>query len=604
MEVVTNAVAPEAERAADPVTTEIIRNAFISCAQDMNATLIRSSYTPIIYEGKDCSVAILDEHGDVLGQSLGLPLFLGNLEICVKLAAELYGWDAFAPGDVFYMNDSYMTGTHLNDATIFGPIFSRDRLVGFSATRAHWLDVGAKDPGGAMDSREIYQEGMRWAPTRIYAGGEPRDDVIDLLRRNGRFGYSLIGDMNAQVAACRTGETRFQTILDRFGYDPYVAARHEIYRQSEELEREAVSALPDGTYSSEGFLDDDGLGHGPIPVKVRIDVEGDAMTIDLDGSAPQTEGPVNCGLAQTISACRVAFKLLIHPERPVDGGTFKTLTVKAPPASIFAAEEPAACQWYFSSLGLLIDLVVRALAPALPDEVAGAHFGDSMVAYLAGKDPRRGDAPFLYVMPHAGGWGAFEGGDGEDGLINNVNGAFKDFPIEVFESKYPAVIRDYGFRADTGGPGRFRGGCGLYRTMELDVPARLYLWFERSVTPAWGLFGGRDAVGPDVVVNAGREDERHMRKVNDLPLDRGDVVTLLTGGGGGFGEPFEREPERVRQDVVDGYVSREAAARDYGVVLRDDLTIDEEATRRQRRDANERKQRDGVSSSAEASTAP
>ncbi len=314
----------------DPITTEIIRNAFVSCAQDMNATLIRSSYTPIIYEGKDCSVAILDEHGDVLGQSLGLPLFLGNLEICVKLAAEMFGWEAFRPGDVFYMNDSYMTGTHLNDATIFGPIYWKDQLVGFSATRAHWLDVGGKDAGGPMDSREIYQEGMRWAPTRIYDRGEPREDIIDLLRRNGRFGYSLVGDMNAQVAACRTGEARFQAILDRFGYETYVDARTEIYRQSEQLEREAVSAIPDGTYRSEGFIDNDGLGHGPIPVKLRIDVAGDHMTIDLDGSSPQMEGPVNCGFAQTISACRVAFKLLINPERPVDGGTFHTLDVKAP----------------------------------------------------------------------------------------------------------------------------------------------------------------------------------------------------------------------------------------------------------------------------------
>ena len=376
----------------DPITTEIIRNAFVSCAQDMNATLIRSSYTPIIYEGKDCSVAILDEHGDVLGQSLGLPLFLGNLEICVKLAAEMFGWDAFRPGDVFYMNDSYMTGTHLNDATIFGPIYWQDRLVGFSATRAHWLDVGGKDAGGPMDSREIYQEGMRWAPTRIYDRGEPREDIIDLLRRNGRFGYSLVGDMNAQVAACRTGEARFQAILDRFGYETYVDARDEIYRQSEQLEREAVAAIPDGTYHSEGFLDEDGLGHGPIPVKLRIDVEGDHMTIDLDGSSPQMEGPVNCGFAQTISACRVAFKLLINPERPVDGGTFHTLDVKAPESSIFDAHEPAACQWYFTPLGLLIDLVVTALAPVMPDKVAAAHFGDSMVLFLAGKDPRHDDA--------------------------------------------------------------------------------------------------------------------------------------------------------------------------------------------------------------------
>jgi N-methylhydantoinase B len=563
---------------ADPITTEIIRNAFVSCAQDMNATLIRSSYTPIIYEGKDCSVAILDENADVLGQSLGLPLFLGNLEICVKLAADMFGWDAFRPGDVFYMNDSYMTGTHLNDATIFGPIYWHDRLVGFSATRAHWLDVGGKDAGGPMDSREIYQEGMRWGPTRIYDRGEPREDIIDLLRRNGRFGYSLVGDMNAQVAACRTGEARFKAILDRFGYETYREARNEIYRQSEQLEREAVAALPDGSYEASGFLDNDGLGHGPISVQLRIDVEGERMTIDLDGSSPQMEGPVNCGFAQTVSACRVAFKLLVNPDRPVDGGTFHTLDVKAPEASIFDAQEPAACQWYFSSLGLLIDLVVTALAPVLPDKVAAAHFGDSMVLFLAGRDERRDGQPFLYVMPHAGGWGGFEGGDGEDGLINNVNGGFKDYPIEVFEVKYPALIRRYAFRPDTGGAGRFRGGCGLLRTFEVESDASLYLWLERSVTPGWGLFGGGDAVGPDVVINAAREDERHLLKVNGHPLAPGSVVDLLTGGGGGFGLAFERDPERVRTDVLDGYVSRDAAARAYGVALGEDGAVDEAAT--------------------------
>jgi N-methylhydantoinase B len=551
----------------DPITTEIIRNFFLSCAQDMNATLFRSAYTPVIYEGLDCAVALLDENADVLGQAAGVPLFVGNLEVCVKLTTEAFGIDIYEPGDIFYMNDPYLQGTHLNDATIFGPIFVDGELVGFSATRAHWLDVGGKDPGGPMDSREIYQEGMRWAPTRIYDGGEAREDIIDLLRRNGRFGYSLVGDMNAQVAACRTGEARFQAILDRFGYETYVAARDEIYRQSEELEREAVDAIPDGSYRAEGFLDDDGLGHGPLPVHLRVEVAGDSMTIDLEGSAPIAEGPVNCGFAQTISACRVAFKLLINPERPVDGGTFKTLDVKAPEGSIFDAREPAACQWYFSSLGLLIDLVVTALAPVLPHKVAAAHFGDSMVLFLAGKDPRRGGQPFLHVMPHAGGWGGFEGGDGEDGLINNVNGGFKDYPVEVFEVKYPALIRSYGFRPDTGGAGRFRGGCGLYRTFEVDPETFLYLWFERSKTPAWGLFGGGDAVGPDVVVNPGRDDERHMLKVNAFPLPPGSVVELRTGGGGGFGDPRERDPERVREDVRDGFVSKEAAKRDYGVAL-------------------------------------
>lgn len=566
----------------DPVTTEIIRNAFVSTAQDMNATLIRSAYTPIIYEGKDCSVALLDGQGNVLGQSLGLPLFLGNLEVCVRLTAGMFGWDVFQPGDVWYMNDSYMTGTHLNDATIFGPIFWQNRLVGFSATRAHWLDVGAKDPGGPMDSYEIYQEGVRWGPTRLYQGGEARQDIIDLLRRNGRFGYSLIGDMNAQVAACRTGEARFRALLDRFGYETVLQARDEIFRQSAQLEREAVGAIEDGTYYSEGFLDNDGLGNRPIPVRVRVDVQGESMTIDLEGSSPATRGALNCGFAQTVSACRVAFKLLVNPKRPVDGGTFKTLSIKAPEGSMFHAQEPAACQWYFTPLGLLIDLIVRALAPALPDKVAGAHYGDSMVIYVAGTDPRRGNIPFLSVEANPGGWGAFEGGDGQDGLINNVNGGFKDFPVEVYETKYPVMLRRYGFRPDSGGPGRFRGGCGLYREYHLEAPATIYLWFERSVTPAWGLFEGRDGVGPDVAINPSREGERHMLKVNALPLQTGDFVRLQTGGGGAFGLAFERDPARVREDVLDGYVTREGAERDYGVVLDEALHVDGQATRRRR----------------------
>ena len=204
---------------ADPISTEIIRNAFISIAQDMNAVLIRSAYTPVIYEGKDCVVALLDEKGEVLGQSSGLPLFLGNLQVCVQETAKMYGWDYFKEGDIFFVNDAFFTGPHLNDKTIFAPIFWNGNLAGFSASRAHWLDVGGKDPGGSMDSTNIYQEGFRWPVTRLYENNEPRKEIIEFLRINGRFGYSLIGDMNAQIAAGKTGEKRFQGILDRFGID-------------------------------------------------------------------------------------------------------------------------------------------------------------------------------------------------------------------------------------------------------------------------------------------------------------------------------------------------------------------------------------------------
>ncbi len=566
----------------DPITTEIIRNAFISIANDMNATLIRSAFTPVIYEGKDCSVALIDAHGEVLGQSLGLPLFLGNLEICVKLIAQEHGWDYFKEGDVFYMNDSYMTGTHLNDSTIISPIFWQGSRIGFAASRAHWLDVGAKDPGTPVDSFEIYQEGVRWGPTRLYENGQPREDVIDLLRRNSRFGEATVGDMNAQVAAGRTGEKRMQALFDRFGAETINAARDAIFEQTELREREAVRALPDGVYHSDGYLDNDGLGSDPLKVNLELTVSGDSMTVDLAGSAEQARGPVNCGITQTIAAARVAYKLLICSEVSPNGGSFRPLTVTAPERTIFSAQEPAACGWYFSSLGLLIDLVIKALAPVMPDKAAGAHYGDSMVITVAGQDTRNDDQFYLMIEPTTGGWGAYQDGDGQSSLINNVNGSFKDIPVEVFESKYPLRLVSYGIRADSGGVGRQRGGNGTYRQYLVQSDSDLFLWFERSVTTAWGLFGGGDGKPPTVRVEPPEGEPQELLKVNGIRVVKGTMITSLTGGGGGYGNAFERAPEAVRQDVIDGYVTPAHARTAYGVELTSELEIDPEQTARLR----------------------
>ncbi|MCZ0944417.1 MAG: hydantoinase B/oxoprolinase family protein [Gammaproteobacteria bacterium] len=551
----------------DPITTEIIRNAFIAIANDMNAALIRSAFTPIIYEGKDCSVALLDAEGNVLGQSLGLPLFLGNLEICVRLIAERHGWDYFAEGDVFYMNDSYMTGTHLNDSTIITPIFWQGERIGFAASRAHWLDVGAKDPGSPVDSSEIYQEGMRWGPTRLYRDGEPREDVIDVLRRNSRFGDALIGDLNAQIAAGRTGEQRLKDLYRRFGKAAVLAARDVIFRQTEERERQAIRGIADGRYEAEGWLDNDGLDDEPVPVKVAVIVREDTMAIDLTGSGAQTRGPVNCGFTQTVAAGRVAFKLLVCSDDPANGGSFRSLTVEAPENTLFNAREPAPCAWYFSSLGLLIDLVVKALAPELPEQAAGAHYGDSMVVTISGGDPRRSDERYLMVEPTTGGWGGFAGGDGADSLINNVNGNFKDLPVEIFENKYPVLIEAYGIRADSGGAGRQRGGNGTYRQYVLQADATLSLWFERSKSTAWGLFGGHAGAAPDVQVEMPDGTRNHYLKVNSLALPAGTRIVTRTGGGGGFGLPSERSPEAVRRDVLDGFLSLSSAENAYGIAI-------------------------------------
>ncbi|MGP1283964.1 MAG: hydantoinase B/oxoprolinase family protein [Parasphingopyxis sp.] len=540
----------------NPVTTEIIRNAFNAIAEDMNASLIRSAFTPIIYEGKDCAVGLLDENGDVLGQSLGLPLFLGNLSLCVQIIAEMKGWDYYEEGDVILLNDSYIAGTHLNDITVIMPIFREGQRIGFATSRAHWLDVGAKDAGSPTDAFEIYQEGMRWPPTKVYRRGEPQDDILNFMRANSRFGDALIGDLHAQIAAGRTGEKRMRGLIDRFGYDTVKAARDDIFTQSSALEREAIAAIPDGEYSAEGSLDSDGISDEPVPVRLTVRVAGESMEMDLTGSAPQTVGAVNCGFTQTVSALRVAFKLLVNPERPVDGGTFKALEVIAPEGSIFHAQEPAACSWYFSSLGLLIDMVVRALAPAMPERAAAAHYGDSMVTIFSGKDARNDDAFFVAVEANCGGWGAWNGQDGQDCLINNVNGSFRDYPIEVFEHRYPIRIAKYGIRKDSGGEGEFRGGNGSYREYHLDGDTSLSLWFERSVTRPWGLSGGKEGLGPMVEIvtpDGGIRDD--LLKANAMALKAGSVVRVATGGGGGFGDPARRSADRLESDRADRFVS-------------------------------------------------
>ena len=385
-----------ATTAVDPITTEVIRNALNSAADEMNATLIRSAYTWIIYELKDCSVALLDADHRVLGQSAGLPIFLGNLEVCTRVTEEMYGREAWQPGDVWIMNDSYLAGTHLNDITVFGPIFHDDGLVGFAASRAHWLDVGAKDAGAPMDSTEIYQEGLRLGPTKVVEGGRERRDVVDLLGRNSRFSYPAVGDLNAQIACARTGERRLSAIIERFGLETLAAARDEIFAQTERLERLAIGEIPDGVYEAEGALDNDGLSEAPVSVRVRIHIAGGDMSIDLRETDDAAAGPVNCGEAQAISACRVAYKLLVAPDLPTNGGSFAPLSVQVRRGSVVGAEEPSPCAWYFSPLGLLIDLVVKALSPVLPLKAAAASYGDSMIVGVRRARPAHGRR----VLPH------------------------------------------------------------------------------------------------------------------------------------------------------------------------------------------------------------
>jgi N-methylhydantoinase B len=539
----------------DPVTVEVIRNAFNSIAAQMNNNLARSAYTPIIYEMKDCSVGIFDVAGQLLGQAPGLPIFLGNLEAAIHVTTEhLGGTDRYREGDVFAVNDSYLTGSHLNDVSVFSPVFHRGTLIGFCATKAHWLDIGAKDPSQAMDSTEIYEEGYRLGPTHLYVAGEPAHETIDFLMRNSRLARSIWGDMHAQIAACRTGELQLQALHDRFGSATIEAAAAAVFAQSERLDREAVAKVPDGIYRGEALLDSWGPGGQPVPVKLTVTVTGEELVLDLSGSSPQTPGCLNCGLAQTISGARLAFKFLFNPEVPVTGGTFRNLTVIAEPGSVFDAREPAACQYYYPHLGLMIDLFIKALSPAIPNVVVAGQPADPMNIMFTGRQPRTGDQ-FVCGEATAVGWGAYAQGDGTNALINYGGGDLKNLPVEVLESLYPLRVHRYGLWEDSGGEGRFRGGLGVVREYEtLSDDIGLSLWFERTLTPGWGLFDGKEGRVTSVLVDRG-EGPVEILKVNRLPLPRGSRILVQTGGGGGFGDPAERDPEAVENDLADGYVS-------------------------------------------------
>ena len=520
----------------DVVTTEIIRNLFLSAAEDMHAAIVRSAFQPLLYENEDAAVAILDRNADVLGQSSGLPLFLGNLDEAIKETLRRRGGNGWLEeGDVVILNDPYIQGTHLNDVTLFAPVHHGGEIVGYVAVRGDVTDIGGKDPGGGTETSSIYQEGLLLGPVKVCTGAGTNEDIIDIIRRNSRSGELIVGDINAMISACRTGQRRMVEILDRFGIATVEAARDEIFRQSTEFDLQTVRGIPDGVYEGTGSMDDDGIVRGvPIPIPIRIIVDGEHLTVDLTSSPNATLGPINCGRAQAVAAIRVAYKLLFAPERSFDGGCFRNLEVLTRPGSVHHAESPAACGWYYTTLGLLIDLFISAFSRVRPERVTAAQFGDSMITYFAGVN--REDEEYLCVEAHAGGWGASQSADGADGMINVINGSFRNTPVEALESRYPIRVTRYAIREGSGGAGRHRGGNGIERSYVFDEPIRLFLWLDRSVTPAWGLDGGEPGMPPRIELNGSvrRED---LLKVNGLQLQAGDELRVLTGGGGGFGHP-------------------------------------------------------------------
>jgi N-methylhydantoinase B len=566
----------------DPITVEILRNALNSIALEMNANLARSAFSPIIYEMKDCSVALFNERAELLGQAPGLPIFLGALDEAVKIARDHFSARGIQEGDVYALNDPYLVGSHLNDVTVISPIFYEGELVGFTATKAHWLDMGGKDASVSVDTTEIYQEGLRLGPIRLYRAGQPQNDILDIIARNSRLPRSIIGDLNAQVAACRTGERRYQELLGRFGLEIVREAVAEIFAQAERADREAIAAIPDGEYQAEGYLDSDGHSQEPIHIRVKVAVEGAAIHIDLTGSSPQRQGCTNCGIAQTVSAARLAYKFLINPHHPPNGGHFRSLSLTALPGTIFAAQEPAACLYYAPHLGLMIELVLKALSQALPGRVPAGQPSDQMNFMMAGR--RTDGLVFMTGEASAVGWGALPNDDGLNAIVNYMAGDLKNISAEVEEAKYPLRVTRRALEVDSGGAGQYRGGLALIKEYQPIAPdCRLLLWLERTVTPGWGVAGGQAGRTARCIVDPGGSKEVVLKKVNHLPIPPDTIVRCYTAGGGGYGPPWQRDIQRILDDLSDGYITREAAEREYGLRFRDgSLEVDEAATHQAR----------------------
>jgi N-methylhydantoinase B len=552
----------------DPITIEILRNALNSIALEMNANLARSAFSPIIYEMKDCSVALFNERAELLGQAPGLPIFLGALDEAVKLVRDHFASRGIAEGDVYALNDPYLVGSHLNDVTVISPIFYEGALVGFTATKAHWLDMGGKDASISVDTTEIYQEGLRLGPIRLYRAGQPQHDILDIIARNSRLPRSILGDLNAQVAACRTGERRYQELLRRFGPPTVREATAEIFAQAERADREALAAIPDGEYTAEGYLDSDGHSIEPIYIRVKVTICEADIHMDLTGSSPQRQGCTNCGIAQTISAARLAYKFLINPHYPPNGGHFRSLKLTAPLGTIFAAQEPAACLYYAPHLGLMIELILKALSEEVPERVPAGQPSDQMNFMMAGHTPEGA----LYVTGEASavGWGALPFDDGLNAMVNYMAGDLKNIPAEVEEAKYPLRVTCRALEPDSGGAGKYRGGLALIKEYQPTASGcHLLLWLERTVTPGWGVAGGQAGRTARCVIDPGGPSERVLKKANHLPIPPGITVRCHTAGGGGYGPPLERDPQRVMDDLLDGYITCEAAESDYDFRFKD-----------------------------------
>ncbi len=565
----THAAVTEDASAVDPITLEVIRHGIVSINDQIDANITRTAFSPYIYEYKDYAVGMTDADGRLIAQcNGGMPVFVADaVGAAVRDGLSVYGKDRFHPGDVVLCNHAAVQGQHLNNTVMYTPVFAGpDRqLIGFFAINCHWIDIGGEV--GTYKASDIFAEGIQYRSVKLWSKGKPIEEVYRIVECNTRYPDELMGDIEAQLGGCLLGRDLTARLAEKFGLDTWRQGLDIILDQCEAASRKRIAAIPDGTYEAESFLDNDGMVEQRIPIKVRILVEGSVMTIDYSDMPGQVAGRINSGRhGGGVTTARVAFMYLVARGEPANDGTFRPLKLILPDGTLVSAHPTAPMGHYGFPFPTIIDTLIKALEPAMPDDVTGAHFGTYSSVRIFGRRPD--GRPFdCYDSAH-GGWGACARHDGSGPFRTMAHGDSRIIPMELQESIYPFRYEELALREGSGGPGTWRGGMGFRKRYRILEPCNLWVNFDRIGCPPWGVRGGRDGLPGRVQVfrREGGEPETYF-KADSVPLDPGDAVCIEAGGGGGYGPPVARPADLVALDVMRGYVSVDSAARDYGVEI-------------------------------------
>jgi N-methylhydantoinase B len=546
----------------------------------------RTAKSPVIYEVLDYAVGISDFKGrGLVAQAPGVPGFSGVLDFTINDVIKKWKSSIY-DGDIIATNIPYSGGTHLNDVALILPIYYKDELLGFILNKGHWSEIGGMHFGSwTSDATEIFQEGLQLPSVKIYENGKPNRDVIDIIRANSRMPEATLGDMEAQIASMKVALKRIISTAEKFGIDNVINAMDSLISDGERLSKLRLKDLPKGEFGAEDYIDDDGISDEPVYTKVKVKITEDYFLVDFTGSSPQVKGPINSPLPATVSAVREVYMAVTDPHALPNAGYFSPLKIIAPEKSIFNPQNPAPTSTYWESMSYATDLVWKALAPYMPSKLSAGHFLSILATIIGGTNDKTGE-PFAIVEPQPGGWGACIDSDGENALVASGDGETYIASAEVYEKKMPIIVERISLNTEDGpGHGKYRGGLGIIKEYKIiSGEAYFTVSIGRSKYPPWGIDGGKNGSPNYAILYKRGEESRMIRKIAAVKLHNGDRVILHSGSGGGWGNPLDRDPYLVLQDIKNGYIKAEDAEKIYGVIIDKNLEINYEQTEKLRKE--------------------